>query len=145
LEKLVLVNISKNSIYSILLLIIIHLDFDFNAIGDKENEWVKTYDVVNTGFVDPLFFMFPVLEAYFLWLFPKRRQAHQDLVKFQGMIRGVIEEKRGKIESGENQNENLDDNEKDLLTLMLESEMKGEGKMTDTELEVKKKKASYSI
>lgn len=91
---------------------------------------------MNHGILDPLFFIFPVLEAHFLWMFPKRKQIHNELKKFQGMIRGVIEEKRRKIESGENQNAVLEENEKDLLTLMLESEMKGEGKMTDEELEV---------
>ncbi|KAI8879155.1 cytochrome P450, partial [Backusella circina FSU 941] len=110
-------------------------DFDFNAIGDRDNEWVKAYNAVNKGIIDPLFFIFPVLEAHFLFMFPKRRQIHQDLIKFQNMLRGVIEDKRRKIESGQNQNENLDESEKDLLTLMLESEMKGEGKMTDAELE----------
>ncbi|KAI8879154.1 cytochrome P450 [Backusella circina FSU 941] len=110
-------------------------DFQFNAITDKNNEWVNTYNTISHGVVDPLFFIFPALEAYFLFMFPKRKQIHDELKKFQGMIRGIIEEKRRKIKSGENRNAVLQENEKDLLTLMLESEMKGEGKMTDDELE----------
>lgn len=112
-------------------------DFDFDAIADRENSWVSIYNNIKHGIADPLFFMFPILEAKFLWMFPKRKQLHKDLEQFLGMIRNVIEDKRRKIENGENQNENLEENEKDLLTLMLESEMKGEGKMTNEELEVR--------
>jgi hypothetical protein len=86
--------------------------------------------------VDPLFGLFPSLETYFLWMFPQRKQQHRDLNCFLDMIDVIIEEKRRKVESGENQNENLQENEKDLLTLMLESESKGEGKMENAELQV---------
>ncbi|KAI8879153.1 cytochrome P450 [Backusella circina FSU 941] len=110
-------------------------DFDFNAIKDRDNDWVRIYNNIKNGIADPLFFMFPILEANFLFMFPKRKQLHKDLEQFLGMMRSIIEDKRRKIESGENQNENLEENEKDLLTLMLESEMKGEGKMTNEELE----------
>jgi cholesterol 24(S)-hydroxylase len=91
--------------------------------------------------LDPLYFMFPVLEAHFLWMLPKRRQAHKELAKFKAMLRNMIDEKRKKVESGQAQNENLEENEKDLLFLMLESEMQGEGKMTNDELEVRRENA----
>jgi cholesterol 24(S)-hydroxylase len=80
--------------------------------------------------------MFPFLEIYFLWMIPRRQRLHEELVQFKAMLRNVIAEKRKKVESGQAQNENLEDNEKDLLTMMLESEMQGEGKMTNDELEV---------
>jgi cholesterol 24(S)-hydroxylase len=82
-----------------------------------------------------LFVFFPKLESH-LWLFPKRRAIHRQLDRFLGMIDSIIEEKRRKIQTGDNQNESLEENEKDLLTLMLESERKGEGKMTNEELQV---------
>jgi cholesterol 24(S)-hydroxylase len=113
-------------------------DFDFNALEDRNSVWVHTYNTIYTALMDPTYFFFPILESHFMWLLPKRRHAHKELEKFRGMIIGVIEEKRRKIESGQNQNINLEENEKDLITLMLESEMKGEGKMTNDELEVKK-------
>jgi cholesterol 24(S)-hydroxylase len=88
------------------------------------------------GIVNPLYFMFPILESRFLWLLPKRRKLHRELDCFLDMMRKVIEDKRQKIENGLNQNDTWAENEKDLLTLMLESESKGEGKMTNDELEV---------
>ncbi|KAI8883547.1 cytochrome P450 [Backusella circina FSU 941] len=110
-------------------------DFDFNAITDKDNAWVKTYNSFREAISHPIFFLFPILESHFLWMFPKRKQAHADLDHFLSMMRTIIVEKRKKIESNQNQNANLNENERDLLNLMLESEMKGEGQMTNKELE----------
>jgi cytochrome P450 len=59
---------------------------------------------------------------------------HQDLDDLTTMIEGIIDKKRLKIQNGEESN--LEENEKDLLSLMLESELKGEGKLTTEELTV---------
>ncbi|KAI8881514.1 cytochrome P450 [Backusella circina FSU 941] len=109
--------------------------FNFNALSDRDNEWVMRYNNIIKNMIDPLYFMLPALDVYFLWMLPKRRQAHEELAKFKDMLRNVIAEGRKKVESGQTQNENLEENEKDLLTLMLESEIQGEGRMTNDELE----------
>ncbi|KAF7723462.1 cytochrome P450-dit2 [Apophysomyces ossiformis] len=107
-------------------------DFDFRALSDNHNSpWVRTYNDIKTGLRDPLFFFFPVLDQYFLWLFPNRRQIHRQVDKFNNMTDSVIHHKREILES--QRANNIEDHEKDLLTLMLETEIDGE-KMTNEEL-----------
>jgi cytochrome P450 len=71
-------------------------------------------------------------------MFPQRQKEHAFLDKFITMLDDLIEKRRNGIKMGQKYNPFLDDNEKDLLTLMLESEMEGNGKMTNEELRVKK-------
>lgn len=104
-------------------------------MADKNSPWKQVYDTVMNGHRNPLFHFFPILEKRFLWLFPERRQVHATLTKFLGMLQDVIEHKRqvlkdkdANLESGD------DDAEKDLLTLMIESELRGEGVLTNKEL-----------
>ncbi|KAI8879152.1 cytochrome P450 [Backusella circina FSU 941] len=110
-----------------------------DAIGKAGFETMNGYADITLswggGIIDPFFFMFPMLESHFLWLFPKRRRLHRELDQFLDMMRNIIEAKRQKIENDLTQNDTWSENEKDLLTLMLESEYKGEGKMTNEELE----------
>ncbi|KAI8982296.1 cytochrome P450 [Mycotypha africana] len=108
--------------------------FDFHAISQKDNKWVKTYNSVISGIQDPLYAIFPILDRKFLWLLPKRRKVHEDLNRFLKMLEEVIEVKKMAIKNGDTQNKDLEENEKDLLTLMIESINRGEGVMTDTEL-----------
>jgi cholesterol 24(S)-hydroxylase len=116
--------------------VLLNLDFDFNAIKDKDNTWVTTYNSFNEALFQPIYFLFPILESHFLWMLPQRKKAHDNVDRFLSMMRNIIVEKRSKIKNNQNQNSNLNENEKDLLTLMIESEMKGEGQMTNKELEV---------
>lgn len=113
-----------------------YVGFEFNAICDPNNDWVKTYKKINKSIDDPLFFNFPKLDREYLWLFPKRVQAHKEMDRLLLMIDQVIESKRKLIASGENKNNALEENEKDLLTLMLESENRGEGVASNSELKV---------
>ncbi|KAI8877924.1 cytochrome P450 [Backusella circina FSU 941] len=107
--------------------------FDFNAISDHDNIWVNTYHVIRDGIKDPLFFLFPGLDKYMLWLFPQRRETHACLERFHKMLDKVIAEKREMLKIGKNQNPYLNnDSEKDLLTLMLESDK--QDYMTDQQL-----------
>jgi cholesterol 24(S)-hydroxylase len=116
--------------------VLLNLGFDFNAIKDRDNTWVTTYNSFNEAVVQPIYFILPILESHFLWMLPQRKKAHDNVDYFLSMMKNIIVEKRRKIENNQNQNSNLNENEKDLLTLMIESEMKGEGQMTNKELEV---------
>lgn len=119
----------------ILILCIIYIDFNFEAVVNRNSKWVIKYDSIKKGITSPLFFLFPSLDTTFLWMFPKRKLLHQHLDEFLEMLDDVIKHKRSQIESGNNKNDALEDNEKDLLSLMIESEEEG-GKMTDKELKV---------
>ncbi|KAI9469994.1 MAG: cytochrome P450 [Benjaminiella poitrasii] len=107
--------------------------FDFNAIREKDNKWVKSYNKINKGIQDPLYLIFPFLDSTLLGLFPKRKQIHCEMNRLLEMMDQVIEKKRKDLEDNR-QNEFLEEHERDLLTLMMESEKRGEGVMTDKDL-----------
>lgn len=92
--------------------------------------------MIRDGIKEPLFFLFPGLDRYMLWLFPKRRETHACLGRFHKMLDKVIAEKREMLKHG-NKNPYLNnESEKDLLTLMLESDE--QDYMTDQQLKVDK-------
>ncbi|KAI8079517.1 cytochrome P450 [Gilbertella persicaria] len=109
--------------------------FDFNALSQKDNAWVQTYNTINRGLQSIMFFLFPVLDTSLLWLFPKRQAMHRELNRFLDMLNAMIVHKREQIENGDLQNKDLEENEKDLLTLMIESEKRGEGILSNQELQ----------
>jgi cytochrome P450 len=69
-------------------------------------------------------------------MLPKRKHTHECLHKFLQLVDKVIAKKRTSLDSGKPFNEFLHENEKDILTLMIEAEQTGEGVMTQTELRV---------
>ncbi|CAO3676105.1 unnamed protein product [Rhizopus stolonifer] len=105
--------------------------FDLHAIDDKKSEWVTYYESIMKGMAHPFFIVFPIFDTKYVHWFSKRKQLHDYMSKFLGKIDAMIEEKRQLVleNVGKESNE-----EKDLLTLMIESEMKeGEG-LTNEEL-----------
>ncbi|KAI7883814.1 cytochrome P450 [Mucor mucedo] len=108
--------------------------FDFNAIKDPNSPWVRTYNICNEGFRNTFFFVFPVFDKKYLWMFPKRVYIHQEMDRFRHMLQDVIDHKRLSLKDKNYQNDALEENERDLLTLLIESEIRGEGVMTDEEL-----------
>ncbi|KAG2200780.1 hypothetical protein INT46_002171 [Mucor plumbeus] len=107
--------------------------FDFDAIKNDNSAWVITYNSIKAALQDPFYFLFPIFDQSLLWLFPKRMAIHKEMDRFNNMLSQVIENKRAHIASGI-QNDNLQENEKDVLTLLIESEQRGEGALTDEEL-----------
>ncbi|KAI9308031.1 cytochrome P450 [Cunninghamella echinulata] len=107
--------------------------FDFNSLKEKNSEWVDIYHTIKDAADSPIYVFFPFLETKLLWLFPRRRRIHSLVQKFYGMLEGVIENKRQFLKN-QKENPNIEDAEKDLLTLMLESESSGENSLTDSEL-----------
>ncbi|CAO3616485.1 unnamed protein product [Cunninghamella blakesleeana] len=105
-------------------------DFDFHAITDVNSEWVMTYYAIRKSLQEPLFFIFPFLEKKLLWMFPERRRKHGLVKKFFKMLDDVIVHKRHALES----HKDIEEAEKDLLTLMLESELRGEGALSNDEI-----------
>ncbi|ORY96311.1 cytochrome P450 [Syncephalastrum racemosum] len=106
--------------------------FDFKALEDKDNEWVQTYDRISTAMKDFKYLLFPFFDRNFLWLNRSRRAIHEDLTRFLTLIDGVIENKRRVLE--EQEANDTKESERDLLTLMIESEKAGEGALTNEEL-----------
>jgi cytochrome P450 len=111
------------------------LDFDFNAISDKNSKWVHYYDSVKDGMSNPLFIFFPAFDSTYVHLFKKRKQMHDNLTEFLKNIDSIIDQKRQTVY--ENIKNSKQEEEKDLLTLMIESELREDGeKLSNEELRV---------
>jgi cytochrome P450 len=108
---------------------------DFNSLSDPHNKWVRYYDEIRVGLMKPLFLILPRLDTKYLGWFKKRQETHKMLSEFINTIDDIINEKRELVREKKNDDQN--DAEKDLLTLMLESETAEEGKgLSNEELRV---------
>ncbi|KAG2172696.1 hypothetical protein INT43_000043 [Umbelopsis isabellina] len=92
--------------------------FDFNAILTPDNEWVHTYNYVANNLLEFPFIFFPILDTHLRFLFPKRQDKHKALTKLNDLFDLIIKNKREAIEK---KALNKEENEKDLLTLLIES------------------------
>ncbi|CAO3645097.1 unnamed protein product [Cunninghamella blakesleeana] len=107
--------------------------FEFNALENEHSEWKVYYDDINHAGANPLFAIFPSLDQKYRFLFTKRLEQFKILYKFKDLLANAIQEKRELIKQKKYDN-TIDDTEKDLLTLMLESEYKGEGALTNEQI-----------
>ncbi|CDS10916.1 hypothetical protein LRAMOSA11402 [Lichtheimia ramosa] len=110
-------------------------DFDFNAVGDKNSEWVVRYNAVMSATFEPLYLMLPKLDTWFLPLNAGRKQKHAECDSLLSMIDDIIATKRQTLKN-QKQEEAIDqeDDEKDVLTMMIEAEKSGQGIMSNEEL-----------
>ncbi|KAI8575217.1 hypothetical protein K450DRAFT_262785 [Umbelopsis ramanniana AG] len=93
-------------------------DYDFEALDNPDNEKVKMYNEIIKGTQNPIYFFFPILEKYFLWVIPKRRALHRKMDEMNTIFFSIIDRKRKTLASNKH---NIEEGEKDLLTLMLEA------------------------
>ncbi|KAI8361722.1 cytochrome P450 [Blakeslea trispora] len=107
-------------------------DFDFNALGDRDSKWVHYYDSIKEGMSNPFYIFFPAFDTKYLHLFKRRKQMHENLEKFLANIDMMIEQKRKLVHE---KMHTVRDEDKDLLTLMIESGLsEGDDKLSDDEL-----------
>ncbi|KAI8579676.1 hypothetical protein K450DRAFT_240982 [Umbelopsis ramanniana AG] len=97
---------------------LIGFGFEFNATNTPEGEWVKTYNDVADNIADFKYLFFPALDTTYLGLFPERQKKHESLNKLNTLFDQIIEHKRSELAKGAS---NVEENEKDLLTLMIEA------------------------
>ncbi|KAI8146538.1 cytochrome P450 [Fennellomyces sp. T-0311] len=102
--------------------------FHFNALNDQTNEWVTRYNFLVSSAQKPLYFMFPSIERNFKNWIPERRKVHEELTLFLSKINAIAEQKRLELTDAQ-------DGEKDLLTLMIQAEIEGQGRLSDEELQ----------
>ncbi|ORX55715.1 cytochrome P-450 cyp509A1 [Hesseltinella vesiculosa] len=107
-------------------------DFEFNAVKDENSKWKLLYDATVKSIRTPLHVMLPVLDQKYRWLFPGRNAEYEVMRSFRNMLEQVIDHKRKLLD--ENKEHSVDENDRDLLTLMIEGEMRGEGSLTKEEL-----------
>lgn len=113
-----------------------HIDFDFNSLEDPDGIYPTQYKEIIKGTRDPVFIFFPFIERRLGFLFKKSGRTKRLISEFYDMINEIVVHKRHVLEHS-SVNENLDENEKDLLTLMIEAELQGEGALSNDELMVR--------
>lgn len=88
----------------------------------------------------PFFIFFPAFDTTYLSLFPKRKAVHDNLTSFLENLDSIIDTKRELVrnkKSAPRDETKTNDEDKDLLTLMIESEMDDKGaQMSNEELRV---------
>lgn len=110
------------------------LGFDFKSLQGDPEGWSKAYRLVNKHMLDPLEFML-IKWSFLLYLvIPEKRRAHAALAKLNAKFDEIVRQRRAELESGAL--DNVPENEKDLITLMLEAEKRGEAIVTEEQLRV---------
>jgi cytochrome P450 len=114
------------------------LGFDFEAVTRMDSEWLEGYDKIRLSVTKPFFLLFQIFDDQLKWMFSSRVEAHRNLDALLEKIDGMVADKRVSITEKINTLEYkaLPDSEKDLLTLMIEAELQGEGKLSDLEIRV---------
>ena len=101
--------------------------------GDPE-KWGEVYHLVNKQLNDPIEFIFSKHVPLLHRILPEKRRAHAALAKLNAKFDEIVRQRRAELESGAL--DNVPENEKDLITLMLEAEKRGEAIVTEEQLRV---------
>ncbi|KAI9495417.1 cytochrome P450 [Zychaea mexicana] len=114
------------------------LGFEFKALEDLNNPWMTRYKFILSVGSKPHYFVFPFLEQYCCFLFPDLQKAHDEVTIFQNMLRNIVDQKRQALLRNKDTfktSSKAEEQEKDIVTLMVEAEMEGQGRLTDEELQ----------
>jgi hypothetical protein len=99
----------------------ISLDFEFKALQGDPDHWTSIYRLVTRSIFDPLSFVCNTLESLLTYVYPKKRKGADAVVKLNAKFDRLIDKKREELQNGIFSNK--PDNEKDLVTLMLEEDI----------------------
>ena len=110
------------------------IGFDFKALQGDPDEWTKTYRLVSDCLFDPVINVFSSYSFILDRIYPRRRRGVIATRKLGEKFLEIAQQKRMEIKSGVYAD--VPDNEKDLLTLMLEAEEKGGVWTSEDELRV---------
>ncbi|KAG1179932.1 hypothetical protein G6F36_010479 [Rhizopus arrhizus] len=107
-------------------------DFDFKALQGDPDNWTSIYRLITRSIFDPISYVFCALEPLLVYVYPKRRRSVDAVAKINAKFDQVISKKREELQNGIFSNK--PDNEKDLVTLMLEAGMQEDVSITNEEL-----------
>ena len=112
-----------------------YLGFDFGAVENEDSLWMKYYRQMFQSFKETIPSFYPRIDRIYRWISPAREERYQATFRLVELIDNLIEKRREELEKNPDLND-LSLKEKDLLTLMLEAQMRGEGSWSHTELRV---------
>lgn len=101
--------------------------------GDPEG-WLDTFESVSSGLLSPTTTIFSALDPLFLLISPTRKRCQKSLDYINNKFDEIAQQKRELIQKGVTSN--TPESEKNLLTLMLEAEQRGEAMVDPIELRV---------
>ena len=94
---------------------------NLGTLDDGESEWVAKFERITAVVQKTFYFAFPFLERKLKYLIPELKNAHREMTEYGDMINAIIQKKRESIiEKGAS---DMDDQEKDLITLIIEASM----------------------
>ncbi|KAG2228009.1 hypothetical protein INT45_012033 [Circinella minor] len=109
-------------------------DFNFKALEDKNSVWVKTYEMAFKGFMDIIPIAYPRLDWIYRKISKERRERYNAAFELMGLLDEIADGRLKWLLKNKSTISNRPKSEKDLLTLMLEGELAGEGIWTKLEL-----------
>ncbi|CAO3614068.1 unnamed protein product [Mucor hiemalis] len=107
-------------------------DFNFQSLRGDPEGWTKTYNVAIAGLFNPWINIFAKVDFLLHYISPQRRRINNATLKFSSMLDELADKKREEILAGSNSD--IPENEKDLLTLMIEADIRDKGTISNQEL-----------
>jgi cytochrome P450 len=121
--------LSRIKLHCMLINMDIYIGFDFQSLKGDPEEWTKTYNIVFASLANLFFNLIPPF--LIKYISPKTVRATE---RFYKMLENLVDTRREEIRRGEKSH--IPDNEKDLLTLMIEADMEAGTQVTSVELRV---------
>ncbi|KAG2236257.1 cytochrome P450 [Thamnidium elegans] len=106
--------------------------FDFQSLKGDPEGWTKTYNIFIVTLFNPWAAIFSKLDFLVKYFSAERRRVDRATDKFNDMIDALTNKRRQDIENG--LKNGIPENEKDLLTLMIEADMREDGNTSTEEL-----------
>ncbi|KAG1442292.1 hypothetical protein G6F56_011125 [Rhizopus delemar] len=106
--------------------------YDFRSLQGDPEEWGLNFELVNDGLLSATATVFSALDPLFVRFLPSRIRCQNALDKLNNKFDELAKEKRALLYSGVASD--TPEHEKNLLTLMLEAEQRGEAMVTPVEL-----------
>jgi cytochrome P450 len=101
--------------------------------GDP-NGWSSTYEIVISALFNPWLNIFAKVDFMFKYISPHRRRVMKATTRFNGMLQSLTEQRRKEILEGDTVG--VPEGEKDLLTLMIEADIRENTETSTKEMRV---------
>lgn len=111
------------------------VDFNFQSLGGDPEGWTATYNQVIKGLFNPWSSVFAKFDFLIRYVSAERRRADAATKKFCNMLDELANKKRKDILAGVNTG--VAESEKDLLTLMIEADLRDNKEETISNLELR--------
>lgn len=108
--------------------------FDFQSLKNDPEGWTSKYNTVVSSLFNPFVNLFAKYDFLIKYVSAERRRVIKATDEFNVMLSRLADTRRQEILNGEKKN--IPENEKDLLTLMIEADVREGVETTTTELRV---------